>query len=251
MSQLFKKEIEKGLVAICNRIGFKKKQYYFIKPIDNNVIATLGFGMILHKAKGHIFIDVTIGVSHKNVEQLYAKLVGIDKPLLQSTIGKQIGYLMPEKSYKEWDFIENADNTYVYEDLLKNIQTYGFAYQEKMKDFDNLFEAIEKREQGVLNQARDRYLPILYYLKGDKQKGLKSIEEAIERQGKPVSDAEIKKTTSGETVILRAGNEKIGTQGFDDLLKKLPSGGSIVIVGSGIGEVDPEYLKFAERYKAL
>lgn len=251
MSQLFKKEVEKSLAAICNRIGFKKKQYYYIKPIDNNVIATLHFGVATHTDKGHIYVNVTIGVSHKNVEELRVKLTGNNNTLLQSTIGIQIGYLMPGNSFKEWDFAENMDNSHVYEDILKNIQTYGFAYQEKMKNFDNLFEAFEKRIQGVLNQARDRYLPILYYLKGNKPEGLKAIEESLERQQKPVSDEEIKKTTSGETVVLRAGTDKVDAKGFDDLLKKLPSGGSIAIVGSGVGKVDPEYLKFAENYKAL
>lgn len=227
MSQALKKEVEKGLADICSRIGFKKKQYYYVKSIDNNVIATLHFGMATRTDKGHIYVNVTIGVSHKNVEELYAKLTSNNNPLLQSTIGLQIGYLMPGNSFKEWDFAENGDNSYLYEDILKNIQIYGFAYQEKMKGFDNLLEAFEKRASGILNQAQDRYLPILYYLKGDKQKGLKAIEEAIERQGKPVSESEIER------------------------LKKLAGSGGQVIIGSGIGKVDPEYLKFAENYKAL
>lgn len=225
MSQVLKKEIKKGLATICNRIGFKKKQYYFIKSIDNNVIATCGFGMATHVAKDHIYVNVIIGVSHLDVEELYAILAEIDKPLLQTTIGIQIGYLMPESCFKEWDFVENADNSSLYEDILKNIQTYGFAYQEKMKNFNNLLEAFEKRVPGVLNQARDRYLPILYYLKGDKQRGLKAIEEAIERQKKPLDESNIPKFSG-------AKEER-------------------TIIGSGIGKVDPEYLKFAENYKAL
>jgi len=225
MSQVLKKEVERGLATICNKIGFKKKQYYFIKSIDNNVIATLNFGFILHKAKGHVFIDIGVGIFHKDIEELYTKLTGIDKSVFKHTISLQIGYLMPENSYKEWDFIENVDNSSVYENLLHCIQTYGFAYQEKMKGFDNLFEAIEKRVPGVLNQARDRYLPILYYLKGEKQKGLQFIGEAIERQKKPFDETSMPKFSGAKEVI--------------------------TIVGSGYGKVDPEYLKFVDKYKEL
>lgn len=249
---MFKKEVEKGLAVISNRMGFKKKKYNFYKPINEMVYATLGFGLATHTDKGHVYVNVTIGVSHKDVEVLRTKLTGYNSlDIMQPTVGIQIGYLMQGNSFKEWDFAENTDNSHVYEDILKNIQTYGFAYQEKMKNFDNLFEAFEKKVPGVLNHARDRYLPILYYLKGNKAEGLKAIEESLERQQKPVSHEEIKKTTSGETVVLRAGNVKVDAKGFDNLLKKLPSGGSIAIIGSGVGKVDPEYLKFVENYKAL
>ena len=225
MSSIFKKDVEKGLSAICDKIGFKKKQYYFIKPIDDNAIATLNFGFILHKTKGHIYINVGVGVSHKAIEELYAKLTELNKPVFKPTISLQIGYLMPENSYKEWDFIENADNSSVYENLLHCIQTYGFKYQEKWKDLDNLLETFEKIAPGILNQARDRYLPILYYLKGDKQKGLKVIADAMERQKKPLDESSMPTFSGAKEVI--------------------------TIVGSGIGKVDPEYLKFAENYNAL
>lgn len=252
MSQGLKKDVEKSLVVMCNRIGFKKKQYYFIKPIDNNVMATLHFGITTQSIKMHIYVNLTIGVSHRKIEELYAKLTGNDNGLIQSTIGLQIGYLMPGNSFKEWEFTENRDNAPIYEDMLKQIQMYGLPFQEKMKDFNNLFEAIDKREPGILNQARDRYLPILYYLKGDKQKGLETIEAAISRQQTPLTDKEIKKTSSGETVVLRADSDKkVGAEVMDNLLRNFPSGGSIVIIGSGIGKLDPEYLKFAERYRAL
>lgn len=228
MSQVLKKIVEKGLADICDRIGFKKKKYNFYKPINEDVYATLGFGLALHRVREHIYVNATVGVLHKNIEEFKKKLTGYNNlEVMQPTSGLQIGYLMPENIYKEWDFIENTDNSHVFEDILINIQTYGFPYQEKMKDFDNLLEAFEKRVPGILNQARDRYLPIFYYLKGDKQKGLKAIEEAIERQKKPMTEEEI------------------------EFLKKLAGTGGQVIVGSGVGKVDPEYLKFAQRFKAL
>jgi len=227
MSKEFKKEVEKEISSICSRIAFRKKQYYFIKSINDNVLATIHFGMAVHMAKGHIFVNVTVGVSHKDVEELFAKLTERSNPLIQATIGSQIGYLMPEDSFKEWDFVENADNAHVLEDLLKHIQIYGLPYFEKMKDFDNLLEAMEKRVTGVLNPARDRYLPILYYLKGDKQRGLKAIDEAMERQRKPVSEAKMEE------------------------LRRLAGPDGQIIIGSGIGKVTPEYLRFVENYKLL
>lgn len=252
MYQTFKKEVETGLATISKKIGFKKKKYNYYKPINEQVYATLGFSMGTHTNKGHIYVNVTIGVSHKNVEELRAKITGYNSlDIMQPTIGIQIGYLMPVNSFKEWDFVEKEDNSSLYEDILKNIQTYGFVYQDKMKNIDNLFEAFDKNSLGVLTHARDRYLPILYYLKGNKPEGLRVIEESLERQLKFVTDEEIKKTNSGESIVIRASTDKVDSNGFENMLKKIPSGGSIVIVGSGIGKVDPEYLKFVENYKEL
>jgi hypothetical protein len=51
------------------------------------------------------------------------------------------------------------------------METYGSAFQTKMSSFDNLFDAFYTRMPGILDMKRDKYLPILYYLKGEKQKG--------------------------------------------------------------------------------
>lgn len=183
MSKEFIKEIKKGISEMCNKVGFNKnKQYlYYIKPYTENVAAILHFGFYTHQMSGHILVDVSIGVSYKNVEELYCKLCEIANSTYDFTIIRQIGYLMPERHYKDWDFVEGDDNTGVFEDLLRQIKTYGFDYVESMKDFNNLFKAFEMGT-SILNVSRDRRLPILYYLKGEKEKGLKFIEEALERQ---------------------------------------------------------------------
>jgi hypothetical protein len=180
VSREFIKEINKGISEMCKEIGFKKKQYFFIKPYTENVIAVLCWGIYTRQMRGHVFVSAFVGVTYKDVEELFCKLCGIDNPVFDFTILKQIGYVMPEDSYKEWDFVEGSDNSGIFKDLFRHIKTYGFEYFEKMKDFNNLFQTFEKG--SVLNISRDRRLPILYYLKGEKEKGLKFIEEALERQ---------------------------------------------------------------------
>lgn len=254
MSQQFRKELERELTTRCKDIGFKKKKYYnFYKPINESIYATLGFGMATLVDKGHIYVNVTVGLFFKTVEDVYMQITGYNRfEIMQPTIGMQLGYLMPEETFKQWDFVENADNTFLFEDLFMNIKTYGFPYQQMMSNFDRLFDAFEKRERGILNIGRDRYLPILYYLKGDKQKGEEVIKTAIERQGNPISDQELKKGFNRNSVVLRAGSgNKLDSKDFDKLLKDLPSGDSIIMVGSGVGKVSPEYWEFAEKYKLL
>ena len=224
MSIWFKIEIKKRLSEICKKMGFKKKQNVFIMPYSENVLAILFFSVDELWEPGNVSVSVSVGVTYKDVEELYHKLCEVDKSLFTHTIWEQIGYLMPEKFYKEWNFLEGSDNTYVYEDILKCIQTYGFDFYDRMKDFNNLLRAFEIRTPCLLNISRDRRLPILYYLNGEKEKGLKVIEEAIARQKQPVDKTPTIKPRGAEVVV---------------------------IVGSGYGKVDPTYLKFVKKYKAL
>lgn len=227
MSREFTKEIKREITEKCKEIGFKKKQNFYIKPYTENVIAVLFFGFYSFQMPGHVFVAAFVGVTYKDVEEIFCKLCGIANPVFDYTILGQIGYVMPENSFKEWDMVEGSDNTGVFEDLFKNIKTYGFEYFEKMKDFNNLFQTFEIRG-SVVNVSRDRRLPILYYLKGEKEKGLKFIEEAIERENTPVDM---------ESLI------KESQMTFPDA--------EVTIITSGPGRVDPEYLEFKERYKAL
>ena len=155
---------------------------------------------------------------------LNLKLLGYTNyKLYDNTIALQLGDLMKENRYKEWDFSENSDNNAVFEDLFENIQTYGFDYMEKMKDFDNLLNAYEIRVPGLLNIKRDYRLPILYFIKGEIQKGLKFIDEVIERQNQPFDVSSIKKTVEATKLIYV----------------------------SGYGKVSDEYLRFKENYLEL
>jgi hypothetical protein len=228
MSKQLKKEIEKAIDEHIKKMGFKKKKFMYYKQIKHNVFVTLYFSFLTKYSDGNIEVDVTVGVLNKTIEELKYKLTGLNNlDLMLPTISTQIGYLMPEKNYKKWNFIENMDNTIVLNDLFNSIQTYGYPYFEQYLDIKQIFDLIEKGGTGVLNHNRDRCLPILYYLKGEKQKGIEFIETAIERQNTPVSDEE------------RA------------FLQKLAGKDGQVIIGSGVGKVDPEYLKFKENFKLL
>lgn len=250
MSKQFKKEIEEGLSEMCNAIGFKKKKNHYCKLIKDNVYATLGIGMS-QRIRGHVLVDVTIGVRYEDVEELRNKLTDCkSSKYIQPTIGTQLGYLMPDNDYREWVCIEGADNAPQLNDLSNSIVAYGYKYIDRMANFDNLFEAFAKREPGILIHARDEYLPMLYYLKNEKEKGLKFIEEAIERRSQPMDKEEkasLQKQVGPEGRILMAGEDN----GSIDW-KQLEKLERIIIVGSGYnGVIDPLYLKFVENYKAL
>lgn len=250
-----RKDIDKELSIRCKELMFKKKKYNYYKPLTNNIMATLGFGCTSFGKNGHSHINITIGVFYNEVDEIYLKLTGYSGyNCMQPTIGCQLGYLMPINDFYEWEIIDGADNSKKFSDIFDNIVKYGFPYQTKMTDFDNLFNSYYNRDRGVLNVSREKIIPILYYIKGEKEKGIEFIKETIARRGIRPTDKELLAgRDKAKTIILRAGEEpKLTAGNMDNMLRKLPSGGSIEIVGSGCnGVVDPLYLEFAKRYEQL
>ena len=215
--------LSQNLDFICKQLGFKKRKYNYYKPLKEGVFSTLGFGIAHYGITGHSFINVMVGVIYEDAELLSFKLTGYNRmTIMQPQIGIQLGYLMPEKKFKEWEHIKDADNTAVMDDLLLNIQNHAIPYQAKFVDSSVFFNTIDDIRYTPYI-IRDRYLPILYYLKGDKQSGLKIIDEAIERQLHP-KQPEVPHI-EGATVEL--------------------------FVGPSYGKVDPAYLTFVENYRNL
>jgi hypothetical protein len=266
MSSLFRRELEKNITSMCKKNGFKKNGYFFVKPINENTTAMLNFGMASHIQKEHIFVNVRVGVSHKNIETLCAELSNTDNTQIYPTIGLQIGYVMPETSYKEWDFAKDTDNTSVYENLFMNIKLYGFSFFYKMSDINNVFDYYQKKRDNAAPPYKA--LSILYYLKGEKSEGWKVLEEALIKEkervrqhetpskefnpmsgvifGKNVTEKEKQRfekkylksftLTPEKTERLRKSGEEYNKSHFAD---------------SKYGRVSKDFLTFIERYEAL
>ena len=73
---------------------------------------------------------------------------------------------------------------------------------------------------------------------------------------RPKTDGEllvgVPDSVQNKTKIFRVGLDTVSNNDLNQMVKTMPSESAIVFAGSALnGFVDPEYLKFAERYKAL
>lgn len=236
-------------------LGFKKKKYDFFRPINDNVYATIGYTTATHRMKAHTLINPIIGIAYEDVNRLYDQMCGYQHNIAP-TLWMPIGYLMPEVNFKEWDFIDSVDNEDILTDMLSAIQKYGEPYWDKMSYFDNLFDAVFVRTTGLFNGKRNRLLPILYYMRGEKEKGQQVIDDAIKEMQRVKSDVELLEgvptCVQVNTKILRVGVDTANKEEVDKMFNNMKPGSAIVFAGpTDSGFVDPEYIKFAERYKAL
>ena len=246
----FTQEIKKELDHRLKNIGFKKKHYYYYKQWDKNMYLTISFGIASFLLPKHRLVSPTIGICYIDVNKLYEQLS--DREVANNiypTVSEGLGYIMPENTFKEWDFVENQDNTSIYDDMFKAITTYGFAYIIQKDRHDRIVDFFKTREK-----AGHQILSISYFLNGEKEKGLQVFNDFLERMSHRPTDEEIRRGKKPEDVIILRAGETTSMTGIEmeKMFKKLPSGGEMVIVGAGSnGQIDPEYLKFVEKYKPL
>lgn len=244
-----KENIERGISEGIKALGFKKKKYFYYKLIKPNIYATIGVGSSSAFHEKCRAYSIQLGILYENVERIAYELTGINKlALMKPTMSTDIGYLMPENRFKKWELSYEFSNEKEFSEMFKAIETYGNEYWGKYSNSDVLFHAFYIREAGIQNVTRDKYLPILYYIRGEKEKGLQVIENAIARMGTRHTDEELRWNQNENMAILRAGEGS--HMSAEEMEKLLRDNGSFMIV-AGDGVVSPEYLEFREKYMQL
>ena len=179
-----KSDVRNEIKAKLLEYGFKRKSHYvnekhrlsFIKKENNNILS-ISFGEGWN-SEGHTQIYPNIGIGYIDINKLYAKLSNIkrfDYPILLEGIGN----LKPVKELMKWDFNDYGNNDNVLSEMVSTIFQYAEPYWKGMSVFDNLYNAVVNKKALLINVEEERILPILHYLKGEKEKGKEIIEETL------------------------------------------------------------------------
>ena len=142
----------------------------FVRQLDDNRIQNIGFTFANCGQKYSFYLNPVIGVAYKNVNRLAAQLnnaLPFKYPeYVYATISTPLGCLMPENTFKEWKF---------------SIE-YGLPYLNEFSDEDNLVYGLEC-DKFHIGEVKYDLLPIFYYLRGNNERALQCIENAIKILG--------------------------------------------------------------------
>lgn len=171
------------LNEICSELGFVRKKYIYIKPVSDNIYLTISFSIASYQVKGYRFVAPRIGMMYEDVEKTLRDVSELDllkRIRYTSTISEHIGYIMPIHDWKEWIFVEYGTNSKVLiNDLKKSLKKYSEIYCAQFSNIENVIEMIEDKGWGSAYSKLFARLPIMYYLTGQKQKGIEFINRAF------------------------------------------------------------------------
>ncbi len=181
MDDPFRKKVQKELDQELKILGFKKKGYFYYctKDKDSSLIIHVG-GRRSHE-KGKVILSVSVGVAIHSVNELYIKLTECQvNPYVSIYIPiviKNMGYIMPQNSYKEWYFEENSYVEQTFAELVEAIKTYAFHYYEDRCDIRKIEYYVKETNEVITKIARDEYYPIILYLSDKKNEAIRYVTQ--------------------------------------------------------------------------
>jgi len=166
---------KKLIGGICKNLGYRNRYGCYVKPISQDIHATISFNVAHYGVKGHSFIAPRIGVLHDRVEELLYKVSNMEcyKRPDFPTISEHIGYVLSSKGWIEWDFNEEGNDLAIKAmDMQDKIQQSAAIFSSKYSNLNDIITYIEGLPYGSSYQELLIRLPIMYYLVGEKDKGL-------------------------------------------------------------------------------
>ena len=182
--------------------GFKKKQQdLLIRTVkEGNVIQMIILGFA-HRERHRIFFSISVGVIYKNINDEGIKFGEANHLIYYNPMECiHIGYLMPQKDYHGWYFELNGDPQAIEDnirDVASTIIQYGFPHLEMLSEEDNLINEIDRNSTKA---HKGRLIPIIYYMRNEKERALEYIEKTIKKLSKGFTkeDYELAKKLAGE-----------------------------------------------------
>lgn len=177
-----RKELEKQLKIMCQEMGFKKFKYDYQKPINDNFCVNIMFTCASYQIKYHILVAPSIGIISNQIENIFeqcAELTCVKDH--DATIQTNLGYLMPQKNYIEWDYSEQSDPNVIFSEMRETIERYGYPFYDRYSDMDNITDAI-KSGKFHTTKHRDLLLSIICYLRNDKAMALKYLDSLVKKR---------------------------------------------------------------------
>jgi len=173
----FIKDVDSYVIEKLEKLGFTKKKELFYLPIDENTIGVIALPRATRYSKEAFSIAPVIGVINKQVEEIVHELTGQKRKGL--TKSEFLGYLMPENSYREWEFHKSIPISFVARNMIKNIKKYGIPWMKKLSNMRYLAEEMEK--DLAIPGGHYEALPIIWFLLGEKERAFNHINKVFEK----------------------------------------------------------------------
>ena len=179
------KELIREVMQIIQRKlvdhGFKKRSKEILTfDLSSEFLGWLGLNRAVQRGDGSLAINPVIGVRYQRLERAYSELMDENfHAYIPPTLSVNIGYLMPDNSYKTWSFFNKSNNQRIVDDMVAAIEKYGISFMDTMSNEDAILEAL-KVSDFSMPESRKFRLPLIKYMRGDIEQARAELTRTLE-----------------------------------------------------------------------
>ncbi|MCY2950428.1 MAG: hypothetical protein NTU53_00425 [Planctomycetota bacterium] len=158
-------------------LGFARRgRVEYVLPIQPRIQGWLGLNRSVAQNDDGLRILPNVGVIHEQVEQIVGELGGLR---LAATLAANIGYVMPQRSYAEYEFFPSEDYEPALVRLVGDLAEYGVPYMSSLASLDSLIAELCKPSTPTLDAAYR--LPVCHMLRGDRASAIQCVDDYSKR----------------------------------------------------------------------
>jgi hypothetical protein len=166
--------------AALAELGFTRHKGALIQKRSGQASGWIGLNMAARDLPRLLKINPVVGVRFAHLEEIMLQLRDDLPKKPMPVTSKPLGYLMPEKAYRAWDFVEGGDHERVAQSLAAAVRDYGEPYIAVNANWDTFSRAVG----GVgflVEHERAKILPVVRVINGDREEGRYLVESELGR----------------------------------------------------------------------
>lgn len=161
-------------------LGFIKRSGSLLQDRDGGASGWIGLNVATHGLPDSVKVNPVVGVYYAHFGQIASALRDDIPRKPMPIISKPLGYLMPEKSFRVWEFRQGGDSEKTAASLSDAVRTYGEPFVEKYADWDNFSREIESA--GLLMEhEKAKSLPLILAINDDLERARSMVESELVR----------------------------------------------------------------------
>ena len=168
----------------------KRKPDIFSQDLSEDGYGRVGLNKAIGRGNGILEINPIVGVGSHKLERFWMEMIGQKfQPYIGAAIGRNVGYLIPEKKYRPWLFREQDNCEALLADMVATVQKYGRPFMREHLELPALCEAMRYSKLGG---PQDQYrIPAAWVLLGKNAEAEAFLEAKLkEMAGRNDLDAE-------------------------------------------------------------
>lgn len=173
--------VHRALYAALEPRGYKHRGRLLVRPVAAGVDGVVSFNYATDDLPpGVTLINPIIGVRHDRIERAVTELTDVSRPDSQATIIRPLGYLMPQRTFLQWQFDDNASQVGPVDEVVDNIVEFGEPWIDRAQDLTGLMRELEAGHSPSWTSIK---IPIVLHLMGRTTDANEWIAQHLRRVG--------------------------------------------------------------------